>query len=199
MGGECTALTRRLRIFKGGAVDIVKQVCDALEYQGISVVQESTTVTGKETRTYKVDRQTDVIGQDTVFVQLLRTENYSGGRYQVVSGGGDDSIVMENAKTTKVDQSWTISTGQGYKLADKKNTKLELAESKVLIEAATEIRLKCGDTTIVLTPDAVTISSKKVTITGSGTSAQTLDMTGANLESATEVVVVGPSGIKLNS
>jgi hypothetical protein len=67
-----------------------------------------------------------------VFVQLLRTENYSGGRYQVVSGGGDDSIVMENAKTTKVDKSWTISTGQGYKLADKENTKIELAESKVL-------------------------------------------------------------------
>jgi type VI secretion system secreted protein VgrG len=160
---------------------------------------QSTTVTGKETRTYKADRQTDVIGQDTVFVQLLRTENYSGGRYQVVSGGGDDSIVMENAKTTKVDKSWTISTGQGYKLADKENTKIELAESKVLIEAPTEVKLKCGDTTVVLTPDAVTISSKKVTITGNETSALTLDVAGANLKSATEVVVVGPSGVKLNS
>jgi hypothetical protein len=39
----------------------------------------------------------------------------------------------------------------------------------VLIEASIEVKLKCGDTTIVLTPDAVTISSRRVTITGNGT------------------------------
>lgn len=160
---------------------------------------QTTSVTGKETRTYQADRQTDVLGQDTVFVQLMRTENYSGGRYQVVSGGGDDALVLENAKTTKVDQSWTISTGQGYKVADKETTKLELDKGKVLIEAPSEVKLKCGDTTVVLTPDAVTISSKTVTVTGHGTSVLTLDAAGATLKSATEVVVVGPSGVKLNS
>ena len=68
-----------------------------------------------------------------------------------------------------------------------------------MIEAPNELKLKCGDTTVVLTPDAVTIDSKKVTITGDGKNALTLDAAGANLTSATEVVIVGPSGVKLNS
>lgn len=160
---------------------------------------QSTTVTGKETRTYEADRKTDVIGQDTVFVQQLRMENYSGGRMQVITGGVDSQLVMENLRTTKVDQSWTITTGEGYKVTDNEATKLELAKGKILIEAPNELKLKCGDTTVVLTPDAVTIDSKKVTITGDGKNALTLDAAGANLTSATEVVIVGPSGVKLNS
>jgi hypothetical protein len=130
----------------------------------------------------------------------LRSENYSGGRFQVVSGGTDDSIVMENLKTTKVDQSWTITTGLGFKVTDKDTTKVELVGGKILIEAPTELKLKCGETTIVLTPGAVTIDSKKVTITGNAANALTLDTAaGATLKSTTEVVIVGPNGIKLNS
>lgn len=167
---------------------------------------QSTTVTKKETRTYKDDRQTDVTFEDRLTVGKLRTTTFSGGRTQTVTGGKDELFVVKADKETTVDLSWTLKTGTGYKLADKETTKLELVGGKILIEAPTELRLKCGDTTIVLTPDSVKIDTKTVIITGA-TSLEAggsgnklvLDKAGATVTSATEVVVNGPNGIKLNS
>jgi type VI secretion system secreted protein VgrG len=142
---------------------------------------QTTTVTGKETRTYKAERQTEVKGKDTL-------------------------LVKEGDRSTKVDLLYEIKTGKGYKVADTTTTKLELADGKVLVDAPTEIKIKCGATTITLSPDSLTIDAATITITGTTSvkvsgapNSLELGASGAKLNSTTEVVVVGPIGIKLNS
>lgn len=167
---------------------------------------QSTSVTGNETRTYQADRKTDVFGGDTLYVEQLRMTNFSGGRDQTVSGGQDVLLVLGNDKQTEVGKSWVIKTATGYKLADNANTKLELAGGQVLISAPAEIKLQCGGTTVVLTPEGVTIDAKSIKLTGATTieasgngNTLKLDAAGASLTSSSEVVVVGPAGVKLNS
>jgi type VI secretion system secreted protein VgrG len=142
---------------------------------------QSTSVTGKETRNYKAERHTDVKGKDSLKVTY-----------------GD--------KTTDVDKLYEIKTKLGFKVADDTSTKAELASKRILLDAPEEIKLKVGGTEIILRSDSIEIKSNTITITGTTSVKLTgapnnfeLDVKGATLTSTTEVVVVGPVGIKLNS
>ena len=117
---------------------------------------QTTTVTGKETRLYKDERYTEVRKDDTLYVK-------------------------DHNRSTKVDKLYKIETLQGYKVADDTNTKLELAEKKVLIDAPDEIKIQCGASSITIKPGSIEINATSITIT-----------------STTQVVVKGPIGIKLN-
>jgi type VI secretion system secreted protein VgrG len=167
---------------------------------------QTTTVTKKETRIYKDERDTDVTLGDHLKVHKLRKTEFFLGRDQTVSGAEDKLVVNGQDKTTNVGKSWKVETKTGFTIADDTSTKAELKNKEIVLEAPTKVTIKIGESTsIVLDGKSVTIKAQEISITGS-TSVKA-DGSGSTIELAKgtakltsgEVTITGPSGVKLNS
>lgn len=160
---------------------------------------EMTTVTGKETRRYNDERDTHVALQDYLEVSGLRKTKFLLGRDELVSGGKDVLNVKGFDKVSTLDKSWTITTKTGFNVSDNEyEARVEFANGKMIIDAAREITIRCGNSEIVLSPKAVTISAATVNLTGNEGNVLELAAEKATLTGTAEVVITGPMGVKVN-
>lgn len=164
--------------------------------------EQSTTVTKNETQTYKADRKMDVTGTDTNTVTGAHSGTYLSGRTQTVSGQ-DDVLNVALNRTSTITGQYHIQADAEYKVTHKDNvvllngTKaqvtngkctLTLDGGKIVMEAPEGITIKCGPSSITLSPKDLAVASVKVAVAGGTTSTLDLDATGAQMAGAKAVI-----------
>lgn len=127
----------------------------------------------------------DKKGQEEVYLQAEKDQNTWIKHNQTVkidndhqeNVGHDSTTHVGNDIEVKAGNKIYVESGTEYKLqvgtnaiADIKNDKTVTAGNKILIDAGTELTLKVGGSTIVMTGDTITMSSKFVVIDGKKTS-----------------------------
>jgi len=170
---------------------------------------ETIEITKKETRTYKDTRETTIEkGTDKLHVMAgLRTSIFDQGRDETVNNKQDKlAVTAADGKLINVTNAFSIQTGTGLSMADEGGTSKVLlggsgqagAPGHILMEAATGIIIKVGDSKIEITADGIAIDGTMVVLTGNKTNSLDLAGSTAKLLGASDVIVTGPVGIKLN-
>lgn len=182
---------------------------------------QSTTVTKKETRTYKDTRETTVeAGTDKLHVKAgLRTSIFDQGRDETVNNKQDKLLVTGgDGKLVEVVNGYVLRTGTGLDLSDaaaSSKVTLGLPKGEVVINAETKITINVGSSKLELTKTDATLSvggstikltAAEITVDGTlikltGNTASKLELTGptATLAAGTTVTVSGPMGVNLNT
>jgi type VI secretion system secreted protein VgrG len=157
--------------------------------------EQSTSVTKNETQTYKADRKMDVTGTDTNTITGTYSGTYKSGRTQTVSGQ-DDVLNVALNRTSTITGQYHIQADAEYKVTHKDNvvllsgTKaqvtngkctLTLDGGKITMEAPEGITIKCGSSSITLSPQELAVASVKVGVAGGTTSTLALDAAGAEM------------------
>ncbi|HEX7670574.1 MAG TPA: hypothetical protein VF395_13360, partial [Polyangiaceae bacterium] len=148
-----------------------------------------TTVTGKDTQTYKDARVMTVGKTDEETVTGKLTGTYHGGR-EVKIDQFDDTTVNGGNKNTTVHGQYNVVADEHFKVKQGGNQifvkdqvyvqsvgeiqlknadcALDMKDGKVKLTAATEITLECGPASITLKNDGSVVinAPQKVTITG---------------------------------
>jgi type VI secretion system secreted protein VgrG len=113
---------------------------------------------------------------------------------------------------------YAIRTGTGFNLSDNAESSkvtLGIPAGEIVIDAASKITIKVGDSKIELTTSnvviqvggskveltsgAVTVDGTTIKLTGNKANSLELAGTAATLQGGAEVAITGPSGVKLNS
>jgi type VI secretion system secreted protein VgrG len=124
-----------------------------------------------------LDRTTSIGRDDTTVVKAMRRVDVAGSlRVQV---GRDRELDVKKNLSTFVGGSCRLVAGANYELyvgdagADDAQATLAangrvsvLASTDLVLEGEQTVTLKCGDTRLVLTPEGVTVATKKVQILG---------------------------------
>jgi type VI secretion system secreted protein VgrG len=166
---------------------------------------QSTTVAKKETQTYQDDREMTVAKANTETITLGHTGTYKQGRTLTVSGQDDALTVSGANKTTTVSGHYHVQADAEYKVTHKNDVlllsgakasltngkcTLTLEGGSITMEAPDGITIKCGSSSITLTPSDVSVSGVKVAVDGSGAGKLDLDATGAQM-SGPKALVAG--------
>jgi type VI secretion system secreted protein VgrG len=173
---------------------------------------QSTTVTKNETQTYKADRKMDVTGTDTNTVTGAHSGTYLSGRTQTVKGQDDVLDVALNRKSTITGQ-YHIKADAEYKVQHKENVillngakaqitngkcTLTLEGGKITMEAPEGITIKCGSSSMTLSPKDLAVASTKVGVAGGSTSTLDLDATGAQM-AGNKAVIEGKASAQVSA
>ncbi len=174
--------------------------------------EQSTTVTKNETQTYKADRKMDVTGTDTNTITGAHSGKYLAGRTQTISGQDDVLNVALNRKSTITGQ-YHVQADAEYKVTHKENVvslkgakaqvtngkcTLTLDGGKIVMEAPEGITIKCGPSSITLSPTDLAVASVKVGVAGGTTSTLDLDATGAQL-AGNKAVIEGKASAQMSA
>ena len=166
---------------------------------------QTTTVTKKETRTYKDTRETTVeTGTDTLHVKAgLRKSTFDAGRDETVNNAQDKlTVTGGDGRLVEVINQLVVRTGTGLNLSDNAGSSkvtLGLPSGEIVVNAGTKITINVGGSKIELSSTGVTIDATSIKLTGNSGNILELATAQAKLTGATEVVVTGPMGVKLNS
>jgi type VI secretion system secreted protein VgrG len=149
-------------------------------------------VKGNDTLTVEQDQTIVVQGARSTTVQGAESAAYAAGRQESVTG--DDKLHVSANLTTVADQKWHAVQGPTNLVLENGDVTLEAGgtitlevkgarlrmepDGHAVLEADAEIKLLCGEASVVLSPDKVEIAAPQVQLSGAN-GAVTLDRSGA--------------------
>ncbi|MEM8735910.1 MAG: hypothetical protein AAGG44_16900 [Planctomycetota bacterium] len=118
---------------------------------------------------------------------------YNNQTIDIGQGGEDGSLTLnvQNNRTS------TISGGNDTTTVSEGDLSISVESGSATIEAATSIELKCGGSTIKLTPSQISIESDAITV--EATNSLSLKGMSADVEASTELNLKGSATANLNS
>ncbi|NJK31855.1 MAG: type VI secretion system tip protein VgrG [Deltaproteobacteria bacterium] len=119
-------------------------------------VDQATTVHNNQTITVDVDQTTTVSGNQTISVTGNRSVSVSGNQSESISGESTLSVQKDRSVTVTGKRSATVQGGED-KISVTGDFLLD-ASNKISLTAPTEIRLTCGEASIVMTPSRIELS-----------------------------------------
>ncbi len=166
---------------------------------------QTITVTKKETEKYLDEREMTVDKTNSETITLAHSGTYKQGRTFKVSSKDDALTVTGANKTTTVTGNYHIKADAEYKVDHKTNqillsgTKAEITNGKckltmdggkLTLEAPESLTIKCGETSITLTPQDCTTKGTTVNMDGgNGGGRVALDAVGATMTGKTKASV----------
>jgi type VI secretion system secreted protein VgrG len=175
----------------------------------------TTTITKKETETFNDVREMTVAHANTETVNGLHTGNYTAGRIENVSKGGDTLTVNGSDKTATVHGKYDITADTEFKVTQaatvmtlkdsvdvdspgeihlhNPSSSVDLKDGVLTISADTEVKLMCGSTWISIKSDgSIELNGPQMVKATGGGSGVELTQPGATL-SGTKATVSGTS------
>jgi type VI secretion system secreted protein VgrG len=149
-------------------------------------------VHGKDSHTVHKEQAITVHGPRTVTVDKLDKGLYSAGRDETVTG--DDKLHVTKRHVVVADEEWRAEQGPTELVLQGGHARLHAGgditlmvdgaqlymqkNGTAILECNTQVELKCGESSIVMTPSKIEIASPEVQLSGSN-GAVTLDRGGA--------------------